>query len=149
MRGFGNMGIGLILLDQIAPRAVLAQTQTAAKPMIFWLDYIGTFYASNADGTERHTLASGSTQGLDGPDGTHAESLWKKTGAASFTGIVYTLIPAAGTSVSGAARKHSGYLAPGIRGGGKDLLGRNHRGKRPRKPAVVASDRETEGNYGD
>ena len=44
-------------------------SHAATKPMIFWLDYLGTVYSSNPDGSNRQTLASGSAQGLNDPDG--------------------------------------------------------------------------------
>ncbi len=43
--------------------------QATTKPMIFWLDNMGSVYASNSDGSNRKILASGNAQGLIGCDG--------------------------------------------------------------------------------
>jgi hypothetical protein len=45
------------------------QLNAATKPMIFWLDYMGTVYGSNSDGSNRQILVSGTAQGLNDPDG--------------------------------------------------------------------------------
>jgi hypothetical protein len=46
--------------------------------MIFWLDYMGTAYASAPDGSGRRILAEGKAKGLDGPDGVAVDTLAQK-----------------------------------------------------------------------